>query len=108
MTSIESTRSKFFPGTKPNVSGSKAAKINALKRNDASRTNELNDMAKRDSNVSIGDAIKDFSRIRKAVDAAPEVDNSEKIARLKAQIQNGSYNVNYEAIADKILTEEMA
>ena len=107
MTSIESTRSKFFPGTKTNVAGSKAAKINALKRNDASRTTELNDMAKRDSNVAIPDAIKDFSRIKKAVDASPETDNTEKIARLKAQIQNGTYNVNYEAIADKILTEEL-
>ncbi|WP_127715662.1 flagellar biosynthesis anti-sigma factor FlgM [Halobacteriovorax sp. HLS] len=107
MTNIESTRSKFFPGTKTNVSGSNAAKINALKRNDATRTTELNDMAKRDTNVAIPEAIKDFSRIRKAVDAAPEVDNSEKIARLKAQVQNGTYNVNYEALADKILSEEL-
>ena len=107
MTNIESTRSKFFPGTKTNVSSSNAAKINALKRNDASRTTELNDMAKRDTNVAIPEAIKDFSRIRKAVDAAPEMDNSEKIARLKAQVQNGTYNVNYEALADKILSEEL-
>jgi negative regulator of flagellin synthesis FlgM len=107
MTNIESTRSKFFPGAKTNVKGNQAAKINALKRNDATRTTELNDMAQRDSNVSIPEAIKDFSRIRKAVDAAPETDNSEKIARLKAQIQNGTYKVDYEALADKILTKEL-
>lgn len=106
MTSIESTRSKFFPGTKPSVNGNKAAQINALKRNDPTRSSELEDMGKRDSNVSIPEAVKDFSRIRKAVDAAPEVDNSEKIARLKDQIAKGTYQVNYEALADKVLSEE--
>ena len=107
MTNIESTRSKFFPGTKTNVNkGNQAAKIKALQRNDATRSNELKDMASRDANVSIPEAIKDFSRIKKTVDMAPEIDNSEKIARLKDQIQKGTYQVNYEALADKILTEE--
>ncbi|OUR92857.1 flagellar biosynthesis anti-sigma factor FlgM [Halobacteriovorax marinus] len=106
MTSIESTRSKFFPGNKPAVKGNKAAQINALKRNDPSRYNELKDMSQRDSNVSIPEAVKDFSRIRSAVDASPEVDNSEKIAKLKEQIEKGTYQVNFEAVADKILMEE--
>lgn len=107
MNNIESTRSKFFPNTKTNVSGNNASKINALKRNDASRFNELKDMEKRDSSVSIPESVKDFSRIRKAVDAAPETDNSEKIARLRDQIQNGTYKMDFEAIADKILKEEI-
>jgi negative regulator of flagellin synthesis FlgM len=56
--------------------------------------------------VEIPNAVKDYARIKKAVDMAPEVDNSEKIARLKEQIKAGSYNVNYEKLADKILESE--
>lgn len=107
MNNIESTRSKFFPNTKTTVTGKNASKIKALQRNDTSRFNELKDMEKRDSSVTIPEAVKDFSRIRKAVDSAPEIDNSDKIARLKDQIQNGTYKMNFEAIADKILAEDM-
>jgi hypothetical protein len=48
----------------------------------------------------------EFSKIKKAALSAPEADNSEKIARLKAQIAAGTYEVDYDAIADKILTSE--
>ena len=56
--------------------------------------------------VSISEAIKDFARIKKAVDNAPILDNSEKIAHLKKQIQNNQYKVDYEGLADKILQSE--
>jgi negative regulator of flagellin synthesis FlgM len=59
-----------------------------------------------DARVSIPDGVKDFSRIKRAVDQSPDVDNSEKIARLKAQIQAGEYNVDYDAVADKMLQTE--
>ena len=38
--------------------------------------------------------------------SAPEIDNSEKIARLKAQIAAGSYEIDYDGLADKILSSE--
>jgi negative regulator of flagellin synthesis FlgM len=50
--------------------------------------------------------VKDFSKIKKAAMSAPEPDNSEKIARLKSQIAAGTYEVDYDGLADKILTEE--
>jgi negative regulator of flagellin synthesis FlgM len=37
---------------------------------------------------------------------ASEPDHSEKIARLKAQIDAGTYEMDYDAIAEKILTSE--
>jgi negative regulator of flagellin synthesis FlgM len=40
------------------------------------------------------------------VDMAPDVDNTDKIARLKQQIKAGTYNVNYDKLADKILESE--
>ncbi|MCK5882524.1 MAG: flagellar biosynthesis anti-sigma factor FlgM [Bacteriovoracaceae bacterium] len=73
-----------------------------LKRTDDVRRTEL-EKTKRDAKVAIPDAVKDFSRIKKAVDTAPEIDKSEKIAKLKEQIAAGNYDFNYEAIADKML-----
>ena len=37
---------------------------------------------------------------------APEIDNSEKIARLKAQIQSGKYEIDYDRLADDIIEQE--
>jgi negative regulator of flagellin synthesis FlgM len=59
-----------------------------------------------DAKVSIPEGVREFSRIKKAAMSAPEPDNSEKIARLKAQIQAGTYEVDYDGLADKILTSE--
>lgn len=104
MSAIDSTssRSIFLPNKK--TSGKVG--VNSLQRNSESRKNELDVIAKADSKVDIPDAIKDFSRIKKVADAAPPIDNSEKIARLKAQIQAGTYNVDADAIADKIMEQE--
>ena len=70
------------------------------------RQEQLNDIASRDAKVSIPESIKDFSRIKKAVDTAPEVDNSARIASLRAQIQAGTYKPDYDAVADKLLASE--
>ena len=76
-----------------------------LKRTDDVRKAEL-EKTKRDAKVAIPDAVKDFSKIKKAADTAPEIDKSEKIAKLKEQIAAGNYNFDYEAIADKMLKTE--
>ncbi|MDD0854820.1 flagellar biosynthesis anti-sigma factor FlgM [Halobacteriovorax sp. GB3] len=105
MTNID-TRSSFFPNTKTKTSSNPLAET-LLKRNSPDRVKELNTYAKSDSKVDISDAIKDFAKIKRVADSAPEVDNSDKIARLKSQIQAGTYKVDYDALADKILSEEV-
>lgn len=104
MSAIDSTssRSIFLPNKK------QTGKVGStgLTRNSESRKNELETFSKADSKVDIPDAIKDFSRIKKVADAAPPVDNSEKIARLKSQIDAGTYKVDYDGLADKILEQE--
>ena len=65
------------------------------------------DNIKDDAKVTISDAIKDFSRIKKAVDEVPAMDNSSKIQGLRDQINAGTYNIDYEALADKILSDEL-
>lgn len=101
-------RTPFFPNTKTNESSvSKARNMQSLmRRNSQERINELKDKTAKDANVSIPNKIKDFSRIKRAVDAAPELDNSQKIADLKAKIQGGNYQIDYDALADKMLQSE--
>jgi negative regulator of flagellin synthesis FlgM len=110
MNNIDSTqRASFFPQSQTaEVSKNKASKMNPsiMKRNDYGRAKELSEMGQRDAKVNISEAIRDFSRAKKAVDASPEIDNSEKVAQLKSQIQNGTYKIDYDALADKLLSSE--
>lgn len=107
MSSID-TRSSFFPRSRDIKSDTTKAngKVEGLQRNSVERTNQLTENTSSDAKVNIPEGIKDFSRIKKAAMSAPEADNSDKIARLKAQIQAGTYEIDYDAIADKMLTSE--
>ena len=101
------TRAPFFPNSRTaqkDIQQARQAKM--LKRNSYERSQELNNQTANDARVTIPDTIRDFSRIKKAADTAPEIDNSAKIARLKAQIQAGTYKPDYDAIADRILASE--
>ena len=102
-------RSTFFPGDRKNLATNSRPnniKETLLETNDLLKKNELDNTTAGDAKVTIPDSIRDFSRIKKAVDAAPPIDNTEKIARLKDQIKNGDYKIDYDALADKILSSE--
>ncbi len=101
------TRPSFFPKSR----SAQAEKANGGRQVDSTqnspeRASELSAKTSGDARVNIPDGVKDFSRIKKAAMSAPETDNSEKIARLKAQIEAGTYEVDYDSLADKILTSE--
>ncbi len=107
MSSVQNTRSSFFPNARTSAERSQeVAKQSPIKRNSMAEKAYLESHTAKDARVSIPDAVKDFSQIKKAVDAAPAIDNSAKIAALKAQIQGGTYKMDYEKMADKILGEE--
>ena len=101
MSKIDNTnfRTPFFPGQTKS-----STRIRS--RNDATRKAELDQISKDHASVKINQKIKDFSRIKKVVDNAPEVDNSAKIDALKKLISAGKYNINEGKIADKILENE--
>ncbi len=104
MSNVEPTTSRtFFPNQQ--TAQNKAGRLSrpGLIRNETVRRQHLERTTKNDAKVDIPEAIKDFARIKKAVDAAPQVNNADKIASLKEQIKNGTYQVNYEALADKLL-----
>ena len=101
------TRAPFFPNSptaRKEVEKAKQAQI--LRRNSVERKKELNEFAQKDAKVNIPNQIRDFSKIKKVADATPEVNNADKIARLKAQIQAGNYEPDYDAVADRILATE--
>lgn len=107
MSSID-TRSPFFPRSRSaqTESAKGGNKVEETSRNSMERASEISARTSSDAKVSIPEGVKDFSRIKKAAMSAPEQDNSEKIARLKAQIQAGTYEVDYDGLADKILSSE--
>jgi negative regulator of flagellin synthesis FlgM len=107
MSSID-TRSSFFPRSRDVKSESTkgGGKVDGVQRNSMERASEISERTSGDAKVNIPEGVKDFSRIKKAAMSAPETDNSEKIARLKAQIAAGTYELDYDALADKILTSE--
>lgn len=105
MNSVDS-RTPFFPKSRNGQSPLSKAQKSALQRNTFERFQEIEDKTSQDAKVNISDAIRDFSRIKKAVDTADTIDNSEKIANLKAQIDQGTYDIDYDALADKILDSE--
>ncbi len=104
-----STRDNFFPNNKTahSPSSNSGTLETALNRNDADRIKAL-ELTKNDARVSIPQGIKDFSRIKKIAVSAPDLDNSQKIEDLKKQIDNGTYQINYEALADKMLATEFS
>lgn len=109
MSSSIDTRSPFFPrgrspGTDPTRTGQAGGVGQGVGPERAG--GELTARTAGDAKVTIPEGVKDFSRIKKAAMAAPEQDNSEKIARLKAQIQGGTYEVDYDGLADKMLQSE--
>jgi negative regulator of flagellin synthesis FlgM len=108
MSSIENNpgRASIFPGDRTGLKTRGAPGAGEIKRNTPERKEQLEGLSRDDVKVSIPDAVKDFARIKKAVDAAPEIDNSQKVADLRKRINEGTYKVDYEAVADKILSSE--
>jgi len=104
----DSLRSPFFPN-KPSggkINKSKRSAIKTLQRNDLERKNELDNLSRNHTKVSVDAKVKDFSRIKKAVDSAESVDRSDLIASLKNRIKNGEYNIDPEKIAEKMILGE--
>ncbi|MCF8057999.1 MAG: flagellar biosynthesis anti-sigma factor FlgM [Bacteriovoracaceae bacterium] len=106
--SPNTNRSSFFPKSKDTQPKVKSSALNPsyIQRNAPSRMKELESTTSGHAKVEIPAAVKDFARIKKAVDQAPPIDNSDKVARIKAQVQAGTYNVDYDALAEKILSSE--
>ena len=102
-------RPSFFPNSPSTQSAkSRVATFSSdlAKTNSTERADELASKTSEHARVEIPDSVKDFSAIKKAVDQSDGVDNSTKIANLKQKIQAGQYNIDYDAVADKMINSE--
>lgn len=110
MTQINS-RPPFFPHSSSSQStktknAAFSSDVATTRGNSPERAEELSAISGDHVKVDIPASIKDYAAIKRAVDNSAPVDNSEKIANLKQKIQSGSYNVDYDAVAEKMLESE--
>ena len=62
-------------------------------------------VAKTDT-VNISDAAKEIQEVRKELDNVPDV-RADKVEQLKNQIENGTYEIKSEEIAEKMLRDSL-
>jgi negative regulator of flagellin synthesis FlgM len=56
--------------------------------------------------VVLSDAAKKIQDAKKQLDAIPDI-REDKVAQLKEQVENGTYEIDAEKIADKMLRESL-
>lgn len=56
--------------------------------------------------IELSSDVKDFNQIKKAVDNIPDI-REDKVQQIKKQINEGTYNVSGEKIAEKMVSESL-
>ena len=109
MNKINNTVNPFRLFSDSNKSPKRTKFFNELKDNndEIQQKKKGEKLSSLDAKVTIPEAIKDFARIKKVVDESPIIDNQDKIEKIKDQIKRGSYKVNYDLLAEKILENEI-
>jgi len=101
-------RTSFFPKSKGQNPErmTRTNRSSVPPRNSPERIENLKATVNDDVKLDINDATKDFARIKAAVDSAPNIDNSAKVADLKKRIEAGEYQIDYDALANEMLSRE--
>ncbi|MBI2605437.1 MAG: flagellar biosynthesis anti-sigma factor FlgM [Deltaproteobacteria bacterium] len=96
------------PGSTENVRGPGGASVatEVREKRRGGRPSGAGDIGSGDK-VSISSKAKDAAKAARIAKAAPDVDE-EKVARLKAAIQSGTYGVDADKIADRLVDDHMA
>jgi len=56
--------------------------------------------------IELSSDVKDFNQIKKALDNIPDI-REDKVQKIKKQINEGTYNVSGEKIAEKMVSESL-
>ena len=102
------TRAPFFPNSRSAQAKANSSRLNKAalpERNSFERSSEIKKQSRNNVNVDIPESVKDFARIRSAVDNAGPIDKTARIQSLRDQIQSGTYEIDYDALADRMLQE---
>jgi len=86
------------------ASGSRAVGANSEKRSPG-RASEIESGVS--DKVAISSRARDTARAKELAHSAPEMNNEERIARLKAAIEGGSYHADADKIADKLVDDHL-
>ena len=77
-----------------------------LKKGDKRTLINSSSQKNNDTKVTIPNQIKEFSRIKKLVDATPKIDRAAIVKNIKERINNNTYKVDENALAERILAQE--
>jgi negative regulator of flagellin synthesis FlgM len=112
MSDVSKARPNFFP----NSASAKEAKRKAIENMEALNNSsqargaegrgEEGGRVNNDARVEIPESVRDFSQIKNAVEKSQMPDRSQKIADLKNKINAGTYEIDYDAVATKMLESE--
>jgi flagellar biosynthesis anti-sigma factor FlgM len=105
------SRAPFFPNSNSAKNADRLRKAEygvdgAPSSNAPSRSEEITANTKAHARVDIPESVRDFAAIKKAAVNAPDIDNSKKIQDLKNRIANNTYEIDYDAVAEKMLSSE--
>ncbi|ARU57452.1 anti-sigma-28 factor FlgM [Oleiphilus messinensis] len=95
-----------FNGVNPNQQAAQRAR-NETQAKDAAQSPASTPpaQANRGETVSVSNNAKSLQQLEESVKQLPDVD-SEKVAKLKAAVEDGSYSVNADKLAQKMLEFE--
>lgn len=83
------------------------AKAKSLENSNAQQANNLSQAAANDSaRIELSPRAQEAKRIKDLAMAAPDVDE-EKVAKFRKLIDEGKYNIDAKAIADKMVDEHL-
>ena len=110
---MSNIQTNFFPNSKKTLRDhGKNEKIQnfvdkVIPKNDQSDKvkTELKTLNK-DADVMFSDKLHDFKKIKEAVKSAELPDKSNKIEKLRNQINSNEYNIDFDQLANKILEQE--
>jgi len=89
------------------VGSSRSAEQNKLAKTSAQEQG-VEKRSPTDSNadtVQLSDQAQEMARVQRSLAQLPEIDKA-KVDEIRQQIESGSYSVDVEALADKILNDE--
>lgn len=76
------------------------------KDNTQAQAEKADRQQKKTDTVVLSDAAKRIQEARKQLDAIPDI-REDKVARLKEQVENGTYEIDAQKIADKMLKDSL-
>ncbi len=84
------------------ILGPQSREVQRVHRREAGEPSEKTEMRRDGDEATLSQEARLLQRVRRAIDEVPDV-REDKIAALRQQIQDGTYQINEEALIDALL-----